>query len=76
MEKIKENEKAEESMNSSVRSDLAIESAEMFNKTEKLRGVRIYEEEGKTSGIHITRVIVENAEGAEKLGGSSTVTAL
>ena len=55
-------------MNSSVRSDLAIESAEMFNKTEKLRGVRIYEEEGKTSGIHITRVIVENAEGAEKLG--------
>lgn len=43
-------------MNSSVRSDLAIESAEMFNKTEKLRGVRIYEEEGKTSDIHITRV--------------------
>ena len=55
-------------MNSSVRSDLAIESAEMFNKTEKLRGVRIYEEDGKTSGIHIIRVIVENEEGAKKLG--------
>lgn len=55
-------------MNSHLRSDLAIENAEMFHESEALQGVRIVEENGKISGIRVTRVTVENEIGAEQLG--------
>ena len=47
-------------MNSSVRTDLAIENAEMFQETEELQGIRIEEEVGQVSGIRVTWVTVEN----------------
>ncbi len=55
-------------MNSSVRTDLAIENAEMFQETEELQGIRIEEETGQVSGIRVTWVTVENEQGAKKLG--------
>lgn len=55
-------------MNSSVRTDLAIENAEMFSEKEELQGIRIQEEKGKVSGIRVTRVTVENETGAQKIG--------
>ena len=55
-------------MNSSVRTDLAIENAEMFRETEELQGIRIEEERGQVSGIRVTWVTVENEQGAKKLG--------
>ena len=55
-------------MNSSVRTDLAIENAEMFQETEELQGIRIEEETGQVSGIRVTWVAVENEQGAKKLG--------
>ena len=55
-------------MNSSVRTDLAIENAEMFQETEELQGIRIEEERGQVSGIRVTWVTVENEQGAKKLG--------
>ena len=53
-------------MNHPVRTDLAIENAEMFQETEELQGISIHEETGKKSGIRITRVRVENETGAKK----------
>ncbi|MEI3266952.1 MAG: GPR endopeptidase [Frisingicoccus sp.] len=55
-------------MNSSARTDLAIENAEMFQETEELQGIRIEEETGQVSGIRVTWVTVENEQGAKKLG--------
>ena len=55
-------------MNPTVRTDLAIENAEMFQETEELQGIRIEEEVGRTSGIRVTWVAVENERGAKKLG--------
>lgn len=55
-------------MNPAVRTDLAIENAEMFRETEELQGIRIEEEVGRTSGIRVTWVTVENEQGAKKLG--------
>lgn len=55
-------------MNASLRSDLAIENAEMFNETEELKGIHIHEEVGKVSRIRVTRVTVENEQGAQKIG--------
>lgn len=55
-------------MNHPVRTDLAIENAEMFQETEELQGISIHEETGKKSGIRITRVRVENETGAKKIG--------
>ena len=55
-------------MNSSARTDLAIENAEMFQETEELQGIRIEEETGQVSGIRVTWVTVENEKGAKKLG--------
>lgn len=55
-------------MNPAVRTDLAIENAEMFQETEELQGIRIEEEVGRTSGIRVTWVTVENEQGAKKLG--------
>lgn len=55
-------------MNSPVRTDLAIENAEMFQESDELRGVSISEEKGKVSEIHVTKVRVENEEGARKIG--------
>ena len=50
------------------RTDLAIETAEMFQESEDLQGVCIKEEIGKVSGIRMTRVTIENEIGAEQLG--------
>lgn len=55
-------------MNSPVRTDLAIENAEMFQTEEELQGISITEESGQGSGIRVTRVRVENEEGALKIG--------
>lgn len=52
------------------RSDLAIETAEMFQKSEPLQGVRIEKVYSKQTGIRTTRVIVENEIGAKQLGKS------
>lgn len=55
-------------MNQSIRTDLAIENAEMFQETEELRGISIHEEIGQKSGIRMTCVRVEDEVGAKKLG--------
>ena len=55
-------------MNSSLRTDLAIENAEMFHAQEELQGSCIREEDGRRAGIRITRVTVENEVGARKIG--------
>lgn len=55
-------------MNPSIRTDLAIENAEMFQGAEELQGVSITEENGRTSGIRVVRVQIENEKGAEKMG--------
>ena len=52
------------------RSDLAIETAEMFQESAPLQGVRIEEMYAKETEIRITRVIIENEIGAEQLGKS------
>lgn len=53
-----------------VRTDLAIESAAIFNKSkadlDKIKGVRVINE--NSDGIHITRVCVDNETGAETIG--------
>ena len=43
-------------MNSSVRTDLAIENAEMFQETEELQGIRIEEERGQVSDVYKRQV--------------------
>ena len=55
-------------MNNPIRTDLAIENAEMFQERENLQGVSIHEGVSKKSGIRITRVRVENETGAKNLG--------
>ncbi|MDD3221234.1 MAG: GPR endopeptidase [Clostridia bacterium] len=55
-------------MNPSIRTDLAIENAEMFQGAEELQGVSITEENGRTSGIRVVHVQIENEKGAEKMG--------
>ena len=57
-------------MGTFLRTDLAIESAEMLQETETLQGVRIHEMTGKETGIHVTRVTIENEIGAKQLGKS------
>lgn len=52
------------------RSDLAIETAEMFQESSPLQGVRIENLTGERTGIPVTRVIVENEIGAKQLGKS------
>ncbi len=52
------------------RTDLAIETAEMFQEYEDLKGVNISEEISKMTGIRVTRVTIENEMGAEQLGKS------
>lgn len=51
-----------------IRTDLAVELKDGGKKSSKIEGITVredYEEEGK---IKVTRVIVENAEGAEFIG--------
>lgn len=57
-------------MKCQFRTDLAIETAEMFQESEELQGVCIKEDVGKVSGIRVTRVTIENEIGAEQLGKS------
>ena len=64
MEKIKENEKAEESMNSSVRSDLAIESAEeldyyLFSKIDFYDNIKKSERWWDTSWTSAGAIVVD-----------------
>ena len=63
-------------MNSSVRTDLAIENAEMFQETEELQGIRIEEERGQVSGIRVTWVTVENEQGAKMCIRDRSITSL
>ena len=52
-----------------VRTDLAIESAQMFSeKHGSLKGVSVEESEGAGSSIHVTCVRILNEEGAKALG--------
>lgn len=55
-------------MSTFLRTDLAIENAEMFQESDELQGVRIQEMTGDETRIRITRVTIENEIGAEQLG--------
>ena len=55
-------------MQSSFRSDLAIETAQMFQEMSSLQGVRIEEVTGEQTGIRVTRVYIENETGSKQLG--------
>ena len=57
-------------MSCQFRTDLAIETAEIFQESNELQGVRIDKTIGKISGIEVTRVTVENEIGAQQLGKS------
>lgn len=56
-------------MKMKLRTDLAVENAEMFQELDNiLQGVRIEEKKSEISGIHVTHIVIENEMGAEQLG--------